>query len=106
MKKLWDTIEVLSPDIREDVITLLRDNYFNEKVFVSCSAAIAALHLVAFKRRYPERISSIFPLLAPADTNAAVEFFRYLERKLPVVESVSSAVPDIDLLRAQRRSQV
>ena len=103
---LWETIKVVSTDIREDVIKLLHDNYFNEKIFVPCNAAIAALHLVAFKRRYPERISSIFPLLAPADTNAAVEYFRDLERKLPAVESVSSAVPDIDQLRAQRRFEV
>jgi len=102
---LWDTIEVLSPDIKEDIIKLLHDNYFNEKVFVSCSATIAALHQVTFKRHYQERISSIFPL-APADTNAALEFFRDLERKLPIVESVSSAVPDLDQLRTQIKEEV
>ena len=77
-----------------------------QTIYVPCCAAIAAAHLIAFKKLYAARVAGIFniPQLLAADVVTAVSVIGGDREETIVVEPPNSG--DLDKLRRQRKDKV
>ena len=97
---MWVEIGKPYRKIKEDAIKLAH-HYFETQIYLPAYTALAACHLLAYKKHYAWRVWGIFKLaqLKPADVEIAVRFF---SDKVPIVAHRNVELPsdgDLDQLR-------